>query len=177
MPEIEITLAQFINDWAIGKTAAGGGQIKVIKFQHNVEEFITQAGEFSQKAFENNFRTGGYFGHAWKPRESAWGKRFTHPILDDTGTLKSSLKSKFAKTTGARFKGICVYNISTTEKSYAISGKRGKNNNGLDGGSYAAIHNSGTDIMPQRQFMGNSDYLNNQIESMYLPLIFKGIFE
>ncbi|MCS2761441.1 hypothetical protein NXV13_10430 [Bacteroides ovatus] len=37
---------------------------------------------------------GGFNGSKWAPRTSKWGKRFTHPLMNDTGTLVRSIQSE-----------------------------------------------------------------------------------
>ena len=66
------------------------GKISPSRLDFNVANFATEVGQYSKRVFKKSFDTQSFDGKAWKPRESRWGKRFTHPILNDTGTLKDS---------------------------------------------------------------------------------------
>lgn len=66
------------------------GKISPSRLDFNVANFATEVGQYSKGVFKKSFDTQSFDGKAWKPRESRWGKRFTHPILNDTGTLKDS---------------------------------------------------------------------------------------
>lgn len=168
-------------------------KISPSRLDFNVAEFTTEVGLYSKKVFKKSFDTQSFNGNAWKPRESRWGKRFTHPVLCDTGTLKNSFpvlsEGDFAlstsrKDTSARrtngklpFKRISAsYTIHTNEKSQVIRGKRGASHRSV---GYAAIHNTDPRISPytvnqysskkpvQRQFIGFNreidDYVNNHL--------------
>lgn len=119
-------------------------------------------GNIQKEIFKKSFDTQSFDGKAWKPRESRWGKRFTHPILNDTGTLKDSFPivegNDFASSTSRKdasarrsdgklpFKRISAsYTIHTNEKSQVIRGKRGTGRKSI---GYAAIHNTDPRISP-----------------------------
>lgn len=156
------------------------GKISPSRLDFNVANFATEVGQYSKRVFKKSFDTQSFDGKAWKPRESRWGKRFTHPILNDTGTLKDSFPivegNDFASSTSRKdasarrsdgklpFKRISAsYTIHTNEKSQVIRGKRGAGRKSI---GYAAIHNTDPRISPytvnqyssrkpvQRQFIG-----------------------
>ena len=169
------------------------GKISPSRLDFNVANFATEVGQYSKRVFKKSFDTQSFDGKAWKPRESRWGKRFTHPILNDTGTLKDSFPivegNDFASSTSRKdasarrsdgklpFKRISAsYTIHTNEKSQVIRGKRGAGRKSI---GYAAIHNTDPRISPytvnqysfrkpvQRQFIGFNreidDYVNNNL--------------
>lgn len=139
-------------------------------FSHDVFEFTTLAGRYSKNFFQESFDKQSFNGNKWKPRESRWGKRFTHPILYDTGTLKESiynepqssrgynLENKSETASGEigkskrKVNGKFVYKqyyakyaIKTHEVSRAIRGKRGFSHKSK---GYAAVHNTDPRISP-----------------------------
>ncbi len=92
---------------------------------------------------------GGFCGGShWAPRTSRWGKRFTHPVMNDSGTLARSInfENKRTNIVGRRnnrtriFSKGAYYNIYTTEKSVPVRGKRGRSRERY--GHYAAVHNT-----------------------------------
>lgn len=186
---MKITLDQFVDQWAKGGSSRGA----VSRLESNVFEFTTLAGHYSKRYFATSFLYGGFYGtgRKWEVRQSRWGKKFTHPVLIDTGTLKDSIKAEGKETritgwTDSRkriFKRGARYDIFTTEVSRPIQGKRGKSASRY--GHYAAIHNtdprySGFTVNQysskkpiHRQFMGLNPSLDKEIER-FIPLIFKG---
>lgn len=165
------------------------------RFEKNVFDFTTKAGEYTKSRFRSSFETGGFYGSgsSWAPRESRWGRKFTHPVMIDTGTLKDSIKGEqvaFDKSFltgrshfGGRInKRRSIYDIWTTEISTPVKGKRGKSR----GKGYAAIHNTDpkdssftvnqySSRKPvQRQFIGINPKIQDFINSHYVPMIFEG---
>ena len=138
------------------------------KFSHDLLEFTTLAGQYSKNVFQKSFDNQSFNGSKWKPRESRWGKKFTHPILYDTGILQGSIryvpqkppltnyevesyvhelgKSK-RRTNGTHTykQYVAEYYIKTNENSQAIHGKRGVNRKAV---GYAAIHNTDPRVSP-----------------------------
>ncbi len=185
---IKITLDEFCNHWVKSKYERS----IVSRFEKNVFDFATIAGHYSKRFFITSFLTGGFYGtgNKWQPRESKWGKKFTHPVLNDTGTLKNSIRGESASTNknGWRenrtkiFKKGAKYDIWTTEVSVPQKGKRGRSGRY---GRYAAIHNSNPRLTNftvnqyssrkpvQRQFIGFNKRLDYDITKFY-PIIFKG---
>ena len=183
----KITLDQFCNQWARTKQQMAWSS----RLSYNAEEFATKAGEYALSRFKTSFQIGGFYGSGtkWKPRESKWGKKFTHPVMMDQEMLKGSLKGARGKygqynsigKSGYRRK--YSYDISTNERGRPIKGKRGRNKTRNQ--TYAAIHNTDPKFglytvnqyssrrPVQRQFIGHSDKLLNTIEQLYVPLIFK----
>lgn len=186
----KITLDQFISQWNSKMPVAN-------RLDFNIMEFTTKAGDYSRRYFQMSFAQGGFYasGNKWKPRESRWGKKFTHPIMIDTSTLKDSIQGSplnVSRQSGRKVNGRtpfskigATYNIHTNENTQqAIKGKRGLNKKAK---GYAAIHNTDSSISPftvnqysnkkpvQRQFIGFSSKLDGYINSHFIPLIFKGL--
>lgn len=181
-----ISLNTMISHWY-----AEGRMDKASRLDYNVANFVTEAGEYSRRFFQFSFAAGGFYGSGqkWKPRNSRWGRRFTHPVLIDSGKLKDSIKGGntfnnegSAKQAGSgRFRSNYGYLIKTTAESEPEAGKRGKHTSP----SYAAFHNTDPRISPftvnqhtkrkpvQRQFIGLSEKLDNYINTHYVPRIFK----
>jgi hypothetical protein len=184
----KITLDDFCRHWIKEKYAMP----IVSRFEKNTFDFVTVAGEYSKRFFRTSFIYGGFYGSGtkWKPRESKWGKKFTHPVLVDSGTLRNSIKGEgnSSNITGRRDNGAKLfrrgakYHIWTTEVSIPERGKRGRNNKY---GRYAAVHNSdpaktgftvnqySSKKPVQRQFIGFSRKLDDDIKR-FIPMIFKG---
>ena len=139
-------------------------------FTGDVFEFTTLAGRYSKNFFQESFDKQSFNGNKWKPRESRWGKKFTHPILYDTGTLegsianepqssrgfnrdiKSETSSGLSEKSKRRVDGKFVhkrysagYLIKTHEVSRAIRGKRGFSHKSK---GYAAVHNTDPRVSP-----------------------------
>ncbi|MDR2915758.1 MAG: hypothetical protein LBV74_13140 [Tannerella sp.] len=185
---IKITLDEFCNHWVKSKLERS----IVSRFEKNVFDFATLAGGYSKRFFTTSFLTGGFYGTGakWQPRESKWGKKFTHPVMNDTGTLKNAIKGEAASTNrnGWRenrtkiFSKGAGYSIWTTEVSVPRKGKRGRSGRY---GRYAAIHNSDPKLTGftvnqyssrkpvQRQFIGFSKRLDNDISKFY-HILFRG---
>lgn len=186
---MKITLDQFVAQWVKNGSPRG----IVSRFESNVFEFTTIAGHYSKRYFATSFMTGGFYGTGkkWEARQSKWGKKFTHPILIDTGTLKGSIKAegKETKITGWTdnrkriFRRGARYDIWTTEVSNPIKGKRGKSASKYK--NYAAIHNTdprysdftvnqhSSKKPTHRQFIGLNTSLDRDIER-FIPIIFRG---
>ncbi len=183
----KITIDEFCNQWARTKQQMSWSS----RLSYNVEEFTTRAGVYSLSRFKTSFYEGGMYGSGtkWKPRESKWGKKFTHPVMRDQGILKGSLKGgrgkygQYSSIGKMGYKRNYSYDISTTERSRPIKGKRGRKKRGNQ--TYAAVHNTDPKFglytvnqyssrrPEQRQFIGHSDKLQNTIEELFIPLIFK----
>ena len=89
----KITLDQFIKQWDSKIPVAN-------RVDFNITEFATKAGEYSKRFFRMSFASGGFYatGNKWEPRESRWGKKYTHKVLDDTGILKGAISGKSENT-------------------------------------------------------------------------------
>lgn len=87
-----ITLDEFCNQWARGKDVRPFHSL----LAKNAEDFVTLAGEYALSRFRTSFAEGGFYGSGtkWAPRTSKWGKKFTHPVLIDSGELKSKIKGQ-----------------------------------------------------------------------------------
>lgn len=184
----KLTLDQFCNLWA--KDVRQKQWHSILAF--NAENFATEAGEYAKSCFQASFEQGGFYGSGtkWAPRESKWGKKFKHPIMDDRGELKGSIKGEKGKhgsysAFGKRdYRRRYSYDIWTTEKSIAEKGKRGKKRGRNQ--TYAAVHNTdpkfGLYTVNQyssrrpahRQFIGHSPKVLEHINTVLTPTIFKG---
>lgn len=184
----KISLDEFCAQWV----PQPGRQSLASRLAYNASEFTTLAGAFSRRFFQMSFTQGGFYagGNQWQGRTSRWGKKFTHPVMIDTGRLKESIKGSFKdkdrgsvkKMRESGFKRRYVYEIETDAESFPERGKRGRNRKGK---GYAAIHNTDERLSPytvnqysarkpvQRQFIGFSDRLDNYINEHYVPIIFK----
>jgi hypothetical protein len=185
---MKITLDDFCAHWVKG----AGFMSIASRFEYNVFNFTTATGDHTKQFFQNSFAAGGFYGSGakWKPRESNWGKKFTHPVMIDTGELKDSFKTESHKTdingrsgSGKRiFRKGAKYFIWTTEVSSPQRGKRGKNGKY---GRYAAVHNSDPRLTDytvnqyssrkpiQRQFIGFSKRLDAELKQ-FTPILFTG---
>lgn len=189
---MKITPQEFINHWVKDKQSMS----IVSRFEQNIFDFTTKAGEYTAACFRESFTQGGFYGSGtkWLPRSSRWGKLHTHPTMIDTETLKKNIKGSqrhFDRTniTGRRANGTRIfkrgskYDIDTEETSKASGTKRGNNPRGK---GYAAIHNtdprlSGFTVNQHsskkpvhRQFIGYSPKIDSHIAANFMDMIFKG---
>ncbi len=181
---IKLTLDQFGAQWDRGKNKRSMGSLLAF----NAENFATRAGEYARLCFISSFASGGFYGSAkrWAPRRSEWGRKYHHPILIDTGTLKGKIVGKKSsrdsgKLNSRDFHRKYKYEIDTNELGSPIKGKRG-------GGyrTYAAVHNTDPKFglytvnqyskrRPEhRQFIGFNDKINYVINTFFVPDIFNG---
>lgn len=185
----EITLDEFCDQWVRGKWTT----VMASKLAGNVFDFATAAGEYSRNEFRSSFSTGGFCGGTpWAPRTSRWGKRYTYPVLMDSGELSRSIKGEADKINieGRSDDGTRIsrhgakYSIWTTEKSVSDPPKRGKNTERY--GHYAAVHNTdpkfGLFTVNQyssrrpvhRQFIGFNQSIDDYINTHFIDMIFEG---
>lgn len=141
------------------------------KFEVNVFNFETLAGNAAKKVFQDSFylrrfNSTGTF--AWKSRKD----RKAHPLLQETGALKDSIM--WLRNREGSQKGIHLF----TSPDMFRHSKRQYNRNFC----YAAIHNEGGSKagatkgaahIPQRQFIGYSTVLGDKLQS-YSIRIFDG---
>lgn len=140
----KITLEQFCEQWVSGNYTTKMAN----KLYYNVQDFVTVAGDYARQQFAASFERGGFCGGSkWAPRTSKWGKKFTHPTLNDTGALAKGIKSEDVKTSNigrlhsrGGFRRDAWYHIYTSEESSSIKGKRGRKKGKYK--NYAAIHNT-----------------------------------
>ena len=167
----KITLDEFCSHW-VSRTST---RVMASRLEFNVFDFATAAGDYTRA-----------------PRTSKWGKRFTHPLMNDTGTLARSIQSEAGRTdiVGRRsdrtriFRKGARYCMWTTEKSFPVKGKRGRSKERY--GHYAAIHNTdpkfglytvnqySTRRPVHRQFIGFSPKTDDYIAVHFIDMIFKG---
>lgn len=187
----EITLDIFCSHWVKGKW----NTVMASKLQSNIFNFVTIAGKYTHEEFVSSFIKGSFGGGPpWAPRTSSWGKRFTHPVLVDSGTLAKSIKGEASqldidgrrdnrkRITGHR----ASFKIWTTEISSVESGKRGRSRRPGSYHNYAAVHNTdpkyGLFTVNQysshrpvhRQFIGFSPKIDDYVSSELLSMIFEG---
>lgn len=143
------------------------------RFQLNVWNFEVEAGKAGVQVFRGSFdmrRMNTSGSSPWASRKNkTWRK--SHPILEETGTLKNSIEWKKIGEAGLG-KGVRIF----TNPDKFWTAKRHK------GFCYAAVHNDpsgshtyGATGVPsvQRQFIGSSTYLDKKIKVL-IPTIFKG---
>ena len=87
----KITLDEFCSHW-VSRTST---RVMASRLEFNVFDFATAAGDYTRQQFLSSFASGGFNGSKWAPRTSKWGKRFTHPLMNATGTLARSIQSAF----------------------------------------------------------------------------------
>ena len=90
----KITLDEFCSHW-VSRTST---RVMASRQEFNVFDFATAAGDYTRQQFVSSFASGGFNGSKWAPRTSKWGKRFTHPLMNDTGTLARSIQSEAGRT-------------------------------------------------------------------------------
>lgn len=182
----KITLDEFCKHWTRDSRLRAWPSL----LAKNAEDFATLAGEYAKGRFEESFSSGGFYGSGtkWAPRESRWGKKFTHPVMNDTGELKSKItggaRDRSYSAFGKRdYKRLYTYKIQTEESSVASRGKRGRKRG--NNHSYAAVHNTDPKFKQfyvnqyskrrpvHRQFIGHSPKILNHIHTQLVPLIFK----
>lgn len=190
----KITLQQFCDQWT--PAVKGVNMEMTSRLQFNVLEFTTAASKVSREFFQKSFSYGGFYGSGskWASRSSGWGRKFTHPILFDSGRLRDNISGKrSSERTGHIFnkrgktgnKYLKVEDtISTNESSFPEKGKRGRRRKGSSL-RYAAIHNSdpqktnytvnqySSNKPVRRQFIGRSIALDAEVARL-IPMIFKG---
>lgn len=190
----EISLSIFINQWI------KQGRLETdmsSRLANNTLKFAKQAGILSKRFFRRSFSYGGFYGGGmkWRPRESKWGRKFTHPTLLDKYNLRDGIKGEVSRASESQFsktrtrlnnKRLAVYNIWTSEESYIDRKRRSPKGKGLYN-HYAAIHNTDPDKHQytvnqypkgqrkpvQRKFIGYSKSLDMEIAKLY-PMIFEG---
>lgn len=162
--------------------------------EFNTHDFVTMAGEYSISRFRTSFAEGGFYGSgkSWPERKSRWGRRFTHPVMNDTGTLSRSITGEADRMDhtnitqrgyGERkkiFRRGARYAIRTKASNFKQPGKRGASK------SYAAVHNTDPALglytvnqyssrRPEhRQFIGISPKLNHTVNQLFIPILFRG---
>jgi hypothetical protein len=187
---MNITPEQFFRQWIKFGTA----QATVSYFERQIHEFTVMVGAHTKDRFEQSFGQGGFYGSGarWPERTSRWGRRFSHPVLNHTGLLHSSIDGqkysenvthKPAPGRKAAYKRFMTYAIVAAPESVAIEGVRGVSRNGR--GTYAAVHNAPPSLghwtnqykksrPVQRQFMGTNKKIDAEI-TRYYPYIFNGL--
>lgn len=187
---MRITLEQFCEQWA----PKGNGRYLPNKMEFNTHDFVTMAGEYSKSRFRTSFAEGGFYGSGkpWPKRKSHWGRKFTHPVMNETGTLARSIIGEVSRMDNTNitqrgygelrkiFRRGAHYTIRTKPTNHNQHGQYGHLK------CYAAIHNTdpalklykvngGSDKLPeQRQFIGISPKLNHTVNQLFIPILFRG---
>ena len=138
------------------------------KFDVNIWNFEVKAGKAAVSIFKESFtlqRFNSSSEFVWRPRK----KSYSHPILNETGSLQNSIKWQHM---GKKASGVRIY----TDPNGFRNTKRHR------GFCYAAIHNSpdGTYTYGktgarsiQRRFIGHSTVLENKLKELSY-IIFEG---
>ena len=135
------------------------------KFDVNVWNFEIKAGKAAVGVFQESFHLARFNSASslpWSPRKD----RKKHPLLQETGSLKRSIKWKHSGQRGGGKRGVSIY----TDPNGFRHIKRNK------GFCSAAIHNSPTGSFKnsvQRQLMGYSTTLNRELEKLE-SILFNG---
>lgn len=184
----KITLDEFCSQWVNGKWTTAMAS----RLESNAFNFATVAGGYARQQFRASFAAGGFGGTKWAPRTSRWGRKFTHPVMNDTGTLAGSIRGEAERVdiVGRRsdrtriFRKGARYWIYTTEKSFPVRGKRGRKTDRYR--NYAAVHNTDPKFglytvnryssrrPVHRPFIGFSPEIDGHIASHFINRIFEG---
>lgn len=152
------------------KQLAATWRHNVHKIQVNIEDFEILAGKTAVYAFRQSFlmnRLNTKGSAKWPRRKDQ--KR--HPLLREHGTLYRSIKYKQVKNKKSR--GIRVY---TDPATFAHSPRN-------PGFVYAGIHNEGGKVakagspargIAQRQFIGDSSVVMDELEKLTRTVLFRG---
>ena len=141
------------------------------KFSVNTWNFEIKVGKEAVGIFQESF----YLGRFNSSGESQWKERkrsYKHPILQESGSLKRSIKYKHIGTKGRAGSGVSIY----TDPSAFRGSFRHK------GFCYAAVHNAPSGSYTygatgarsiQRQFIGHPSKLQSAINNLS-SIIFHG---
>ena len=156
------------------------------KFEVNIFNFETLIGNAAKQVFKDSFylrrfNSAGTF--AWQPRKESyyWSHKFlqasvkkkrkpkTHPLLEETGTLKHSIV--WDRVSSGKQRGVHIF----TDPDMFKFSKRQYGRNFC----YAAIHNEGgakvgatqgAAFIPQRQFIGYSTVIADRLSSLSIRI-------
>lgn len=135
------------------------------KLSLNAWNFEVKAAEAAKEVFLQSFDNAKFNATsavAWPARKRA----ANHPMLNETGTLKKSIKWRSNKgSSDSENHSVTIY----TDPSAFGTAARHK------GYCYAAIHNDGKSSIniAQRQFIGDSDVLDRKLKELSV-MIFEG---
>ena len=147
-------------------------------FDVGLWNFEVRAGQIAESGFKASFAEKRFHDRnssSWPPRKKTPVP--FHPILNETGTLKNSItfKAPGMFQVGDRHRKQTV-KVFTDPKKFNTAARH-------PGFCYAAVHNSPSSKgfrwgraagIAQRQFMGNSSIIEQQIRDMAKPTIFRG---
>ena len=94
----KITLDEFCAHWVREREKGGWDPFLPSRLAGNTFDFATEAGQYSRRQFLASFPSGGFCGGTWTPRTSRWGRKFTHPVMNDTGALAAGIKGEADRT-------------------------------------------------------------------------------
>lgn len=187
---MKLTPDQFYKQWL----RLGPAMATVSHFERQVHDFTYIAGSYSKDRFQQSFSQGGFYGtgETWPERTSRWGRRFTHPVMNHSGLLKSvidgsqsseNVDHKPAPGRESAYRKTSTYTIEANPVSEAWTGRRGVRTVGPT--TYAAVHNAPSSFgfytnqhrksrPVRRQFMGPNKKLDAEI-ARYYNYIFNGL--
>jgi phage gpG-like protein len=122
-----------------------------VNLNRALREIHKRAGQFVKKSVLENFEKEGFVDSGlkkWRPRK----KDAPHKILDKSGRLKKSIKTKTNL-----FEALIYTNVP-----------------------YSIYHNEGADYLPQRQFLGESKEIKDEVNKIIVEEVkkeFERIFE
>ena len=119
----------------------------ITELKESSEELMKELANNAKDYFINNFNEKSFNKESWpsrKPNKYDDG----HPLLEKTGELKSAVENP---------------EIQTTDNSYEIT---------VDN-EYGQYHNEGTENLPKREWMGESEELNKMQESIIIDHVNK----
>ncbi len=131
------------------------------KFDLNVWNFQVEAGKAAVSAFQKSFEMRRFNTQGSSPWKHRVDKK-KHPILEETGTLKKSIKRK---SLPGKNKGVRIF---TDPNAFDSAARHA-------GYCYAGIHNDGLKSIniARRRFIGYSTNLDDELKKLTVS-IFKG---
>lgn len=109
---------------------------QIATFEGQKEELMKMLAENAKNHFIDNFHQKSWEGSAWQPRK--FNKYDDgHPLLEKTGSLKNAIENP---------------NIEVNENSYKLTIEN----------DYAEYQNDGTNTIPSRKWMGDSEKLEEE---------------
>lgn len=141
------------------------------KLAVNLLNFEVSAAKALKRTFQESFylhRFNASGQAAWKPHSSKWveSRGYTpHELLYETGNLKRSITYDVSGSSSS------VRSISVYSNPDSLASSRRQYGRNF---YYAAVHNFGTDSIPQRQFIGYSDVAISRIDALARRYIFDG---
>ena len=155
-------------------------------FDVGLWKFEVKAGQIAESGFKASFAEKRFYDR----NSSSWPFRKKtpvpfHPILNETGTLKNSAPGTLKNSITFKAPGMLQVGDRHRKQTVKVFTDPKKFNTAArhPGFCYAAVHNSPSSKgfrwgraagIAQRQFMGNSSIIEQQIRDMAKPTIFRG---